>query len=182
MKTDNDVCCLVAPIGNLDIYYRRRPFTIMEIILPRWETDAGPIGLAPVFLKTSSRKARPLAAECGGLHETAALLTDYFKGNVIKPPWHFLNMEGLSVLAQRVLRVVADIPYGALRSYGDIAAAVDHPTAFRFVGNTMAKNPFPILIPCHRVVRRNGGIGGFGGGADLKKRLIAFENENTLDI
>ncbi len=90
-------------------------------------------------------------------------------------------MDGMTALQQQVLRAVAAIPFGAKKTYRDIAEDVGHPGAWRFVGTTMAKNPFPILIPCHRVVRSNGEIGGYGGGSDLKKRLIAFENEKTSD-
>jgi O-6-methylguanine DNA methyltransferase len=54
--------------------------------------------------------------------------------------------------------------------------AIGRPGAYRFVGTTLGKNPYPILIPCHRIIRSDKGMGGFGGGIDLKKRLIDFES------
>lgn len=160
-----------TPIGIVSVYYQNIPFSISEISLPVWKTDAGPIYPLP---------ARPLfPTDIAGLQQLVGLLSDYFEGKTIAPPWALLRMDGLTSLQQRVLRIVAAIPSGALKTYGDIAEAADCARAGRFVGNTMAKNPFPILIPCHRVVPRNGGIGGFGGGSDLKKRLIAFENKKT---
>jgi len=62
-----------------------------------------------------------------------------------------------------------------LRSYRDIAVAVGRPRAYRFVGTTLANNPFPILIPCHRVIRSDGSFGLFGGGSDMKRKLIELE-------
>jgi methylated-DNA-[protein]-cysteine S-methyltransferase len=162
-------------------YYHETPFFIREIALPHWEKDAGPI--RPAAERSFPADGLPgLPAGLRELDRTVLLLMDYFNGVPVAPPWRLLSMKGLSGLQQQVLRAVADIPFGALKTYGDIAEAVGRPGACRFVGNTMAKNPFPIFVPCHRVVRRNGGIGGFGGGPDLKTRLIAFENEKIRDL
>jgi methylated-DNA-[protein]-cysteine S-methyltransferase len=65
-------------------------------------------------------------------------------------------------------------------SYKTIAAAVDRPKAYRFVGTTLAINPFPILIPCHRVIRSDGAIGEYGGGSALKKWLIDLESHPNM--
>ncbi len=56
---------------------------------------------------------------------------------------------------------------------------IDHPGAYRFVGTALSKNPFPIIVPCHRVIRSDGGYGQFGGGTDLKKKLIELEAKYT---
>ncbi|MBW2107879.1 MAG: methylated-DNA--[protein]-cysteine S-methyltransferase [Deltaproteobacteria bacterium] len=101
----------------------------------------------------------------------------YFGGHPIRPRWEDLNLNGLTGLQRRVLRAVAAIPYGQTRTYGDIARKIGHPSACRFVGGTMSRNPFPIVIPCHRVIRADGSLGGFGGGVGLKRRLLAFEKE-----
>jgi len=180
MKTNDDSRWPVrTPIGIMVLYYRAAPFSITEITLPHWETDSGPIRPAPEWSSATDALPRP-STGADALDRIVLLLMDYFKGVPISPQWRLFNMEGLTDLQQQVLRAVADIPFGGLKTYGDIAAAVGRPGASRFVGNTMAKNPFPILVPCHRVVRRNGGIGGFGGGPDLKKRLIAFEKGRIL--
>lgn len=76
--------------------------------------------------------------------------------------------------ATSVLHEVASIPYGATRTYGEIARALNKPGGARAVGGANAHNPLPLVIPCHRVVASNG-LGGYGGGLDLKRRLLAIE-------
>ena len=73
-----------------------------------------------------------------------------------------------------VLRRVAKIPYGDTKTYGEIAQSVNNPGASRAVGSANAKNKLPIIIPCHRVVASNG-LGGYGGGINLKKKLLQLE-------
>ena len=68
-----------------------------------------------------------------------------------------------------------EIPYGETRTYGWLAERVERPRAFRAVGNAVAKNPIPIIIPCHRVVRADGSIGGFSCGVELKRWLLKHE-------
>lgn len=76
---------------------------------------------------------------------------------------------------KKVLNEVQKIPYGATRTYKDIAVAISKPKASRAVGGAVGSNPIPIIIPCHRVIGSRGNLVGFGGGLDLKKRLLAFE-------
>ena len=88
-------------------------------------------------------------------------------------------MIGLTNFQQSVLVATTKIPYGALRSYQAIAVTIGRPRAYRAVGSALAKNPFPILIPCHRVIRSDNSIGQFGGGTALKQRLIELEAKHT---
>lgn len=74
-----------------------------------------------------------------------------------------------------VWRALEAIPYGETRSYRDIAQAVGRPKAVRAVGQANHNNPIPIIIPCHRVVGANGSLTGYGGGLDLKERLLRLE-------
>jgi len=67
------------------------------------------------------------------------------------------------------------IPYGETRSYGWIAQQIEKPHAARAVGGALAANPIPIIIPCHRVVRQDGSLGGYGGGIQMKADLLALE-------
>jgi methylated-DNA-[protein]-cysteine S-methyltransferase len=67
------------------------------------------------------------------------------------------------------------IPYGETRTYGEIAAGLGDRGAARAVGSANHKNPIPIVIPCHRVVRSGGGLGGYGGGLELKRKLLNLE-------
>lgn len=76
----------------------------------------------------------------------------------------------------RVLRECAHIPRGEVMSYGALAAAAGRPGAARFVGTTMARNPLPVIVPCHRVVRANGAVGEYGpGGSRRKEQMLRAE-------
>ena len=77
---------------------------------------------------------------------------------------------------KNVWRAIAKIGYGKTASYYDIAVSIKNPNALRAVGTACGKNPLPIVIPCHRVISKDGGIGGFGGGVSLKKRMLKIEN------
>lgn len=74
-----------------------------------------------------------------------------------------------------VWNALAKVPYGTTISYGELAKASGHPGASRAVGSAMATNPIPLLIPCHRVIAADGSIGGFTGGTELKRKLLAIE-------
>jgi methylated-DNA-[protein]-cysteine S-methyltransferase len=76
---------------------------------------------------------------------------------------------------RRVWEALRRIPYGETRTYGEIAAAVGKPGAARAVGTANHHNPIPVVIPCHRVVGSGGRLCGFGGGLDLKRRLLELE-------
>ena len=80
---------------------------------------------------------------------------------------------------QKVWRALQDIPWGQTRSYRDIAQAVDCPGGFQAVGQANRNNPLPILIPCHRVIAADGSLGGYAGGQEMKKALLAIEGIKT---
>jgi methylated-DNA-[protein]-cysteine S-methyltransferase len=86
-----------------------------------------------------------------------------------------LCLRGLTPFQLRVLAACREIPYGEVRTYGWLAARVGSPRAARAVGQVMAANPVPLVIPCHRVVAAGGKLGGFGGGLPLKAWLLAHE-------
>jgi methylated-DNA-[protein]-cysteine S-methyltransferase len=72
-------------------------------------------------------------------------------------------------------RALLAIPYGETRSYGDIARAIGHPQAFRAVGMSNNRNPVAIVVPCHRVIASGGSLCGYGGGLDIKRKLLDLE-------
>jgi methylated-DNA-[protein]-cysteine S-methyltransferase len=72
-------------------------------------------------------------------------------------------------------RLFADVGFGETRSYAEMALAAGSPRAHRAVGSAMATNPVPIVVPCHRVLRTGGSLGGYGGGLDVKRRLLVLE-------
>jgi methylated-DNA-[protein]-cysteine S-methyltransferase len=77
-----------------------------------------------------------------------------------------------------VLQHLADLPYGETVTYGELAREVGHPGAARAVGTTMAVNPIPIVVPCHRVVAAGGKLGGYAGGVATKRALLALESDD----
>ena len=156
-----------TPLGEAAVIYIDKPFLILKVFLPQRH----PKYLAKTIEKYWQAKGRahPNALKIVGIIE------EYFEGTAIKPPWELIDMGGLTPLQQLVLRATADIPYGSVRSYKQIAEAIHRPRAYRFVGSALAKNPFPILIPCHRVIRSDSSLGRFGGGTGLKRELIEME-------
>jgi len=72
------------------------------------------------------------------------------------------------------------IPYGETRSYRDIAQAIGHPHAYRAVGMSNNRNPVAIVVPCHRVIASSGSLCGYGGGLDLKRKLLEMEHAGFL--
>ena len=83
-----------------------------------------------------------------------------------------------SPFRQKVLEAERNIPYGETRSYGEVAKMVNNPRASRAVGSANAENPLPLYFPCHRIISSNVGLGGYGGGLDVKKYLLDLEARN----
>ena len=108
------------------------------------------------------------------LDEVRRQLEEYFSGTRRQFDLP-LDLNGISTFARDVLDRVRAIPYGSVASYSSIAGSSGSPGAARAVGNVMATNPIPILIPCHRVVRANGSLGRYGGGDRMKRALLALE-------
>ncbi|MCH7568969.1 MAG: methylated-DNA--[protein]-cysteine S-methyltransferase [Deltaproteobacteria bacterium] len=88
------------------------------------------------------------------------------------------DLRGLPPFTQAVLNIASKIPYGEVRSYRWVAEQLGSPKAARAVGNALARNPIPIIIPCHRVVRTDGSLGGYALGLDWKRRLLELERSH----
>ncbi|MFP4105494.1 MAG: methylated-DNA--[protein]-cysteine S-methyltransferase [Phycisphaerae bacterium] len=88
-----------------------------------------------------------------------------------------VNLPGPGAFFGKVYRACQQIPMGQTRSYGELAKELGNPDAARAVATALSKNPTPLVVPCHRVIYSNGGMGGFNAkaGTDLKKRMIAHE-------
>jgi methylated-DNA-[protein]-cysteine S-methyltransferase len=86
-----------------------------------------------------------------------------------------LDLSSFSAFQQKVLKILQQVPRGEVRTYGWLARKAGRPKAARAVGNAMASNPIPFLIPCHRVVPAAGGVGNYGLGSRLKRELLQRE-------
>ncbi len=105
-------------------------------------------------------------------------LEEYFAGRrrtfEIPLDWSLIGPFG-----RRVLHATAEIPYGGYLSYAEVASEAGSPRGSRAAGNALGANPIPIVIPCHRVLRTGGAIGGYGGGLDRKRYLLELEGVLT---
>jgi methylated-DNA-[protein]-cysteine S-methyltransferase len=100
-------------------------------------------------------------------------LDEYFKGK--QKAFELPLVYDHSTFNGRVLSALIKVPHGCTISYQELARKSGHPNACRAVGNVMARNPLPIFIPCHRVIKADGSLGCFGGGVGLKRRLLEME-------
>ncbi|HUZ02656.1 MAG TPA: methylated-DNA--[protein]-cysteine S-methyltransferase [Thermomicrobiaceae bacterium] len=154
---------LDSPVGPLWVVVSERGLCRVAFGGTEEETVewAGRVGMEPV---RDPGAVRPYAEE----------LDEYFAGRrrAFDLP---VDLSAVSAFARRVLEATARIPFGRLASYRDIARAIGKPGATRAVGNALGDNPVPIIVPCHRIVRSNGAIGGYTGGLDIKWRLLTLE-------
>jgi methylated-DNA-[protein]-cysteine S-methyltransferase len=105
----------------------------------------------------------------------AEQLAKYYAGEKISFDISCLNLTKLSGFAAKVLKQTCKIPCGNVATYSGLAVKIGSPHAARAVGTALANNPFPLVIPCHRIVRSDGSLGGFGGGLRMKKELLVKE-------
>lgn len=129
-------------------------------------------GVSALHLTSDLSGSGPAALRI--LDRTRLFLDRYFAGRRIAFEGPF-DLLGGTPFQRRVWATLLTIPYGEVRSYRWLAGTVGHPGAFRAVGMANGQNPIPVLIPCHRVINHNGGLGGYSGGLDLKRRLLALE-------
>lgn len=146
--------------GLVNVAFHARP-AVRDAALDRLRTR---FGTEPVAAPGSARLAEPI-------RELAA----YFAGE----PRDFdlaLDWSLTSGFHREVLRELASgVPYGTVIGYGELAARVGRPEGAQAVGAAMGANPLPVVVPCHRVVESDGGLGGFGGGLETKRQLLALE-------
>jgi methylated-DNA-[protein]-cysteine S-methyltransferase len=101
-------------------------------------------------------------------------LDEYFEGRRTRFDLP-LDWTLIGGFGRRVLERTAEIPYGRVSTYRDVAAAAGSPRGARAAGNALGANPIPIVVPCHRVLHSSGGLGGYGGGLDIKRFLLRLE-------
>ena len=143
----------------------------------------------PLIIRDSSIRRK---ASCGE-HQASSIefdktffktlqdqITTYFEGARVNFTRDIpVVLDGFSSFCRSVLTACREIKFGQTVSYSELAKKVGRPAASRAVGNALAENPLPLIIPCHRVVRSNGKLGGFSapGGISLKKKMLELECE-----
>jgi methylated-DNA-[protein]-cysteine S-methyltransferase len=120
-----------------------------------------------VAFEHSPRRMRPYASQ----------IEEYFAGERREFTFQ-LDLRGTDFQVA-CWRALLEIPYGKTRSYADIARAVGKPNAFRAVGMANNRNPIAIVVPCHRVIASSGNLCGYGGGLDVKRKLLELEGALT---
>jgi len=132
------------------------------------------VELPPVVVAPGESAQEADPADRRTLQEWVAALESYFRGERLAWTEHELSMDELGVGAfeSRVYSTLLSVPPGVTVSYGALAEMAGYPRAARAVGNAMAANPVPIIIPCHRVIRSDGSLGNYGNDPALKERLL----------
>lgn len=108
-------------------------------------------------------------------------LRAYFEGEKVCFECEY-DFDGKSEFDIKVWKAAIDIPYGHIVTYAFLASKVGHPNASRAVGNALGRNPLPVIIPCHRILRSDNKLGGFSAGLEWKTRLLGIENPNYIKI
>ena len=131
-------------------------------------------GLDAVLEHLAARVSPRIVAEHGELDPLRRQLDEYFAGrrHGFEVPIDWSLSAGFT---QRILQAIAAIPYGEVSNYRDVAARAGNPKATRAAGNACGANPIPIVVPCHRVLRTGGGLGGYTGGVEKKETLLRLE-------
>ncbi|MDD5218143.1 MAG: MGMT family protein [Candidatus Omnitrophica bacterium] len=146
--------------------------------LELWATDRGLVRLKFVTGRHSrSRDRKGLKPQRPGpqIKHAENAIKKYFSGKPISFGSLKIDWQDKTAFERHVLHKLSEIGYGHVRTYRDLAGRAGAPKAARAVGSVMRKNPLPIILPCHRVIRSDGSLGGYSGGLKLKKRLLDLE-------
>ncbi|MDE1172457.1 MAG: methylated-DNA--[protein]-cysteine S-methyltransferase [Parvibaculaceae bacterium] len=151
--------------------------TVLATPLGDMPMVAGEAGLKAVMFPIENIRLNPqkgTAAAARHLDAAVAALSEYFAGRRTGFADLRLDADG-TAFQRRVWAALRDVPFGATRSYRDVAGVIGNPKGMRAVGLANARNPIPVIVPCHRVIGANGALTGFGGGLDAKRWLLEFE-------
>ena len=156
-------------IGSIRIEYSANG--IKKIILPR-QTNFGFSNKDNIYIKSelfNRKKIKSLDLD----------LVEYFEGKNKDFSRYHIDLSGFSDFAKHTLNLCRKIPYGETKSYQWIAENINSPLSYRAVGQALARNPCPIIIPCHRIVSKQGKLTGYGGKQNniaLKKFILNLES------
>ena len=175
-----DLPAAAAAAGMLDVAYTTTDSPLGPLLLA--STDQGLVRVAYLefadrdeVLQSLADRVSPRMLEAPGrLDEPRRELDDYFDGRRREFDLP-LDRRLMSDFMRRVLSATAAIPFGSVSTYGAVAREAGSPRGYRAAGNALGSNPMPIVIPCHRVLHGDGGIGGYTGGLERKRTLLELE-------
>ena len=175
-----DLAAAAAAAGMLDVAYATTDSPLGPLLLAG--TDRGLVRVAyldfsdrdAVLQSLADRLSPRMLESPRRLDEPRRELADYFDGRrrAFDLP---LDWRLMSDFTRRILTATTAIPYGSVSTYGAVAREAGSPRGSRAAGNALGSNPIPIVIPCHRVLHAGGGIGGYTGGLERKRALLAIE-------
>ena len=174
-----DLAMHAAAAGLLDVGYALHDSPVGQLLLAA--TPAGLVRVAyldgppdPWLERLASTLSPRVLHAPAALDEPRRELDEYFAGRrrrfELRLDWRLTRGFG-----RRVLRATAAVPFGDLTTYARVADAAGSPRAYRAAGNALGANPLPIVVPCHRVLASGGGLGGYTGGVERKRTLLALE-------
>ncbi|MGH9154213.1 MAG: methylated-DNA--[protein]-cysteine S-methyltransferase [Acidimicrobiales bacterium] len=165
--------------GLLDVAYRTVDTPIGPLLLAGTAQGLVRVAFAVeghgAVLDALAQRVSPRVLHAPGrLDDAARQLDEYFAGRRRRFDLD-VDLRLASPFRRAVLERLRTIGYGSTASYAQVAAAAGRPAAVRAVGSACATNPVPVVVPCHRVVRTDGTLGGYLGGLDVKRALLALE-------
>jgi methylated-DNA-[protein]-cysteine S-methyltransferase len=160
-----------SPLGRLLV-----AATPVGVVRVGFESEREERVLSELTRRVSSRVLRAPSL----VDDARRQLTEYFEGGRDRFRLD-LDWRLSAGFRRRVLLVTAQIPFGETRSYREVAVAAGSPNAVRAAGSALANNPLPIIVPCHRVLRSDGALGGYRGGLDAKRALLGYEHVRPAD-
>jgi O-6-methylguanine DNA methyltransferase len=148
-----------------------------EAVLDRLAVSATPNGVSLIRLGKQAPGESGAAKKL--IERAREELHDYLRGERV----YFsvpVDLRAAPLFQAKVLRATGDIPFGQARPYAWVAKRIGHPGAVRAVGTALGKNPVPLIVPCHRVLKSDGGVGGYIFGTRLKGRLLEIERTTPV--
>ena len=158
--------------------------SLFEAFTIVWKEDGSNLWIQRVFLSDNDQKSEDKALKLYkniklGSHSQITTLgkkiQQFFKGVIVEFDLDWLDFKSCSETQKKVLIAEYKIPRGWVSTYKRIAIEIGMVNGGRVIGNALAKNPLPILIPCHRAIKSNGELGGYQGGVEMKQKLLEME-------
>lgn len=177
MSTSGSGGCMTTPVGDVLISVTANGLAAIGF-LAYCSPDESARDMARRGITPTDDDAR--------IEQAISQLTRYFDGDLSQFETE-VDLGGVSEFTRLVLDATSSIPYGEVRTYGEVAAMIDTPGATQAVGNALGMNPIPIVIPCHRVIRSDGSMGSYTGGVHIKRALldiegVHFPEQQRLDL